>query len=73
MVEIYKIMNHVEEVHKDLQFTISHNTRSRRHTRAVLGNRFKTTKKKFFFTLHVIHLWNACLSETRNLTMFKKH
>lgn len=56
MIEVYRIMNDVEKVHRDLLLIIFHNVRTRGHTVKLLGSRFKTNWRKFFFTQGGINL-----------------
>lgn len=51
MTEVYKMMNGIEKVNKDLLFTIFHNLRAREHTIKLLGIRFEKKRKLFSFAI----------------------
>ncbi|KAG6933171.1 hypothetical protein G0U57_019969 [Chelydra serpentina] len=75
IIEVYKIMSGVEEVNKEKLFTCSHNRRTRGHPMKLMGSRFKTNKRKFFFTQRTVNLWNSLPEEVvkaRTITGFKR-
>uniref|UniRef100_A0A452GYU9 Golgi SNAP receptor complex member 2 n=1 Tax=Gopherus agassizii TaxID=38772 RepID=A0A452GYU9_9SAUR len=52
-------MTCVEKLNKEVLFTLFHKTRTRNHQMKLMGSRFKTNKRKFFFTQHTVSLWNS--------------
>ena len=57
-IEGYKIMHGVENVDRETFFSLSHNTRTWGHPMNLIGGRFRTDKRKEFFTQHIVKLWN---------------
>ena len=49
----------VGNVDRETFFTLSHNTRTRGHPMKLIGGRFRTDKRKDFFTQHIVKLWNS--------------
>uniref|UniRef100_K7F1Z4 Reverse transcriptase domain-containing protein n=1 Tax=Pelodiscus sinensis TaxID=13735 RepID=K7F1Z4_PELSI len=75
MLEVYKIMSGVERADKEKLFISSHNRRTRGHQMKLMGSRFKTNKRKFFFTQRVVNLWNSLPEEAvkaRTIIEFKE-
>uniref|UniRef100_K7EYK2 Reverse transcriptase domain-containing protein n=2 Tax=Pelodiscus sinensis TaxID=13735 RepID=K7EYK2_PELSI len=75
MIEVYKIMSGVERADKEKLFISSHNRRTRGHQMKLMGSRFKTNKRKFFFTQRVVNLWNSLPEEAvkaRTIIEFKE-
>ncbi|EMP24298.1 hypothetical protein UY3_18533 [Chelonia mydas] len=71
MTEVYKIMNGVETVIKEVLVTPLHNTRSRRHPIKLIGSRFKTNIRKYFFVQHTYVLSGAVV-KAKSINGFKK-
>uniref|UniRef100_A0A674K5X3 HECT-type E3 ubiquitin transferase n=1 Tax=Terrapene triunguis TaxID=2587831 RepID=A0A674K5X3_9SAUR len=57
MIEVYKITSGI--VNKEVLFIPSHNTRTRGHQMKLIGSRFKTNTRKYFFTQLTVNLWNS--------------
>uniref|UniRef100_K7GG65 Reverse transcriptase domain-containing protein n=1 Tax=Pelodiscus sinensis TaxID=13735 RepID=K7GG65_PELSI len=75
MIEVYKIMNGVERADKEKLFISSLYRRTRGHQMKLMGSRFKTNKRKFFFTQRVVNLWNSLPEEAvkaRTIIEFKE-
>lgn len=49
MGKAYKIMRGMDEVNRDLLVTKSQNTKSKGHLTKLVGDRFTTKKRKYFF------------------------
>ena len=57
MIEVYKIMHVVENVDREAFFSLSQNTRTLwGHPMKLTGGRFRTEKRKSFFTQHIVKL-----------------
>ncbi|CAM4577882.1 unnamed protein product [Lepidochelys olivacea] len=75
MIEVYKSMTGVEKVDKEVLFITSHNTRTRGHQMKSICSKFKTNKRKYFFTQHTVNLWNSLpedVVKAKTITGFKK-
>ena len=60
MIEVYKIMHGVENVDRETFFSLSQNTRTQwGQPMKLIGGRFRTNKRKYFFRQHIVKLWNS--------------
>ena len=59
VVEVYKIMHGVEKVDRETFFSLTQNSRTRGHPMKLTGGRSRTNKRKYFFTQHIVKLWNS--------------
>lgn len=50
-------------MNRDLLFTKSKNTRTREYQLKVVGDRYKTSKRKYFSMQHEINLWTSLPQE----------
>ena len=74
MIEVYKIMHGVENVDKKTS-PPSQNTRTWGHPMKLIGGRSRTNKRKYFFTQHIVKLWNSVPQDVvmdTNLDGFKR-
>ena len=56
---MYKIMHGVVNVDREAFFSLSQNNRTQDHPIKLIGGRFRTNKRKYFFTQHIVKLWNS--------------
>lgn len=69
------IVNGTEKLDWELQFILSHNTRTWGPSRKLKEGQSKTSKRKYSFTQLVIRLWNSmphCVIEANHLARFKE-
>ena len=59
MIEVYKVMHGLENVDRETFFSLSQNTRTRGHPMKLIGGRSRTNKGRYFFTQHIVKLWNS--------------
>ena len=59
MIQGYKIMHGMENVDRETFFPLSQNTRIQAHPMKLIGGRSRTNKRKYFFTQHIVKLWNS--------------
>ena len=74
MIEVYKIMHGMENVDRETFLSLSQNTRTRGHPIKLIGGRSSSNKKKYFFTQHIVKLWNSLPQDVvmaTNLDCFK--
>lgn len=57
--EKYNIMQGIERMDRAKFFAPSHNARTRGHPLKWTGGTDRTDKGKYFFTQHVVNLWNS--------------
>ena len=74
MTETYKIMQGIDKVVRGKLFSFSRNTRTRGHPLQLSVGRVITDKRKYFFTQHVVSLWNSLPQDViaSSLDAFKK-
>ena len=75
MIQLYKIMHGVENVTRETFFSLSQNTRTQGHPMKLIGGRFRTNKRKYFFTQCIVKLWNSLPQDVvmaTNLDGFKR-
>ena len=56
---MYKIMQGMDKVDRGKLFSLSRSTRTRGHPLRLSVGRVRTDKRKYFFTQHVVSLWNS--------------
>ena len=59
MIEMYTIMHGMDKVDTGNLFSLSRSTRTKGHLLNLSVGRVITDKRKYFFTQHVISLWNS--------------
>ena len=57
MSETYKITQVIDKMDKGKLFSLSHNTRTRRHPFKLSVGRVRRDKRKYFFTQCAVSLW----------------
>lgn len=73
--EVYKITNTLKQANKELLFTISHKTRTKRHLMKPSGGRCTMHIREIFSVQHTTNLWSLLpqdVGEAAGITGFKK-
>ena len=73
MIEVYKIIHGMKNVDRETFFSLSHNTQA--HPMKLIVGRFRTDKRKYFFTQRIVKLWNSLPQDVvmaTNLDGFKR-
>ena len=77
MIEVFKIINGIENVECSLFFHLAtHNRPSRRHDKQIVKQKFRTDTRKFFFSQRVINDWNSLPRNTvecKTVLSFKRN
>ena len=76
-MEVYKMMHGVENVDRETFFSLFQNTRNQWifHSMKLIGGRFRTNKRKDFFTQCIVKLWSSLPQDVvmaTNLDVFKR-
>ena len=67
MIQVYKILNGIDKVDKDLLFTMSNNP-TRRHPLKIFKKRYGLRVRGYFFSNRVVDGWNDLPTEVVTAT-----
>lgn len=59
MIEVYRILHGMKKVDRGNFFFLSYITRTQRHVENLMGDRWQTDRRKYFFTQHEIEWCKA--------------